>query len=118
MVCRCYLVAGGRAAIPLEMISVIAGYTTPQAQFPVKQPVVGLFADQELRMLEGPLCVGENYLIRREVVALSDSKRTESYWVHTRIFDEPGERIKAEMLLNHATMKQSFVDYDVLRNAG
>jgi hypothetical protein len=108
----------GRAVIPLEMISVLAGYTTPQAQFPVKQPVVGLFADQELRMVEGPLFVGESYLIRREVVALSESKRTESYWVRTRIFDEAGERIKAEMLLNHATLKQSFANYDVLRNAG
>jgi hypothetical protein len=108
----------GRAVIPLEMISVLAGYTTPQAQFPVKQPVVGLFADQELRMVEGPLFVGESYLIRREVVALSESKRTESYWVRTRIFDEAGERIKAEMLLNHATLKQSLANYDVLRNAG
>jgi hypothetical protein len=69
-------------------------------------------------MLDGPLFVGENYLIRREVVALSESKRTESYWVRTRIFDEAGKRIKAEMLLNHATLKQSFANYDVLRNAG
>lgn len=108
----------GRAIIPLEMVSVLAGYTTPQAKFPVRQPVVGLFADQELRMVEGPLFVGENYLIRREVVALSESKRTESYWVRTRIFDESGRRLKAEMLLNHATLKQSFPDYDKLRSAG
>jgi hypothetical protein len=108
----------GRAIIPLEMISVLAGYTTPQAKFPVRQPVVGLFADQELRMLDGPLFVGEDYLIRREVVALSESKRTESYWVRSRIFDRAGQRIKAEMLLNHATLKQSLADYDLLRSAG
>ena len=108
----------GRAIIPLEMISVLAGYTTPLAQFPVKQPVVGLFADQELRMVDGPLFVGEDYLIRREVVALSESKRTESYWVRSRIYDKSGERLKAEMLLNHATLKQSFADYETLRNAG
>jgi hypothetical protein len=107
----------GRAIVPLEMISVLAGYTTPQAKFPVRQPVVGLFADQELRMVDGPLFVGEDYLIRREVVALSESKRTESYWVRTRIFDQAGQRIRAEMLLNHATLKQSLADYDVLRNA-
>lgn len=87
------------------MISVLAGYTSPQAQLQVRQPVVGLFADQELRMVDGPLFVGENYLIRREVVALSESKRTESYWVRTRIFDDAGQWIKAEMLLNHATRK-------------
>jgi hypothetical protein len=100
------------------MVSVLAGYTTPQARFPVRQPVVGLFADQELRMVDGPLFVGENYLIRREVVALSESKRTESYWIRSRIFDAAGQRLKAEMLLNHATLKQSLADYDTLRNAG
>ena len=107
----------GRAIIPLEMVSVLAGYTTPQAGFRVKQPVVGLFADQELRMVDGPLFVGENYLIRREIVALSESKRTESYWVRSRIYDQRGERLKAEMLLNHATLKHSLANYDALRAA-
>jgi hypothetical protein len=32
----------------------------PQAKFPVKGPAVGLFADQEIRMIEGPLFVGED----------------------------------------------------------
>ena len=84
----------------------------------MKQPVVGLFADQEIRMVEGPLFVGENYLIRRDIVALSESKRTESYWVRTRIFDEAGQRLKAEMLLNHATLKHSFEGYESARNGG
>ena len=106
----------GRAIIPLEMVSVLVEYTSPKAKFPVKQPVVGLFADQEIRMVEGPLFVGENYLIRREIVALSESKRTESYWVRTRIFDESGQRLKAEMLLNHATLKHSFEGYEAARN--
>ncbi|HEV2611845.1 MAG TPA: hypothetical protein VGU61_16380 [Noviherbaspirillum sp.] len=108
----------GRAIIPLEMVSVLAEYTSPLARFPVKHPVVGLFADQEIRMVDGPLFVGENYLIRREIVALSESKRTESYWVRTRIYDEAGQRIKAEMLLNHATLKHSYAGYEAERNAG
>lgn len=107
----------GRAVIPLEMVSVLAGYTAPQAKFPVRQPVVGLFADQELRMLDGPLFVGERYLIRREIVALSESTRTESYWVRSRIYDEGGKQVKAEMLLNHATLKQSYANYDRERAA-
>jgi hypothetical protein len=108
----------GRAIIPLEMVSVLAEYTSPMAKFPVKHPVVGLFADQEIRMVEGPLFVGETYLIRREIVALSESKRTESYWVRTRIFDEAGQRLKAEMLLNHATLKHSYASYEAERNGG
>ena len=106
-----------RAIIPTEMVSVLAEYSSKLAAFPVKQPVIGLFADQEIRMIDGPLLVGEDYLIRREVVALSESKRTESYWVRSRIYDASGEVLKAEMLLNHATLKHSYPDYDNIRQA-
>lgn len=101
----------GRAIIPMEMISVLAEYTGHQAKFPVKGPVVGLFADQEIRLIDGPLFVGEDYVLRREIVALSESKRTESYWTRTRIFDAKGERQVAEMLLNHAVLKESYAGY-------
>ncbi|MBX3641546.1 MAG: hypothetical protein KF720_00575 [Rubrivivax sp.] len=101
----------GRPIIPLEMVSVLAEYSNAQAGFAVKGPVVGLFADQQIRMVDGPLFVGEDYLIRREIVALSESKRTESYWVHTRIFDVAGRVLKAEVLLNHATLKHSYAGY-------
>ncbi|MEZ5938293.1 MAG: hypothetical protein R3C52_08740 [Hyphomonadaceae bacterium] len=107
----------GRAIIPMEMISVLAEYTNREAGFPVKGPAVGLFADQEIRLIDGPLFVGEDYLIRREVVALSESKRTESFWVKTRIFDQAGETLKAEMLLNHATLKHSYANYEAELNA-
>lgn len=102
----------GRAIIPMEMVSVLAEYTSKQAEFPVKQPVIGLFADQEIRMIDGPLFVGEDYLIRREIVALSESKRTESYWVLSNIYDASGETLKAQMLLNHATLKHSYAHYE------
>jgi hypothetical protein len=101
----------GRAIIPLEMVSVLAEYSSHQAKFPVKGPAVGLFADQEIRMLDGPLFVGEDYLIRREIAAITGSRRTESYWVRTRIFDAAGKVQKAEMLLNHATLKDSYAPY-------
>ena len=107
----------GRAIIPLEMVSVLAEYTSKQAAFPVKQPVVGLFADQEIRMIDGPLFVGEDYLIRREIVALSESKRTESYWVRTHIYDATGSTLKAQMLLNHATLKHSYANYEAEASA-
>ena len=100
----------GRAIIPLEMISVLAEYSSRQAEFPVKGPAVGLFADQEIRLIDGPLFVGEDYVIRREIAALSQSKRTESYWVRTRIFEASGRRQVAEMLLNHATLKASYAN--------
>lgn len=101
----------GRAIIPFEMLSVLFEYTSREAEFPVKGPAVGLFADQEIRLIDGPLFVGEDYLLRREIVALAESKRTESYWVRTRVFDARGEKQVAEMLLNHATMKNSYAGY-------
>jgi hypothetical protein len=51
-------------------------------------------------------------VIRREIAALSESKRTESYWIRSRIFDSSGKRQVAEMLLNHATLKHSYAGYD------
>ena len=101
----------GRAIIPFEMLSVLFEYSSREAAFPVKGPAVGLFADQEIRMIDGPLYVGEDYVLRREIAALAESKRTESYWVRTRVFDASGERQVAEMLLNHATLKHSFAGY-------
>jgi hypothetical protein len=101
----------GRPIIPFEMLSVLFEYSSREAAFPVKGPAVGLFADQEIRLIDGPLFVGEEYLLRREIVALAESRRTESYWVRTRVFDAGGERQVAEMLLNHATLKHSYAGY-------
>ena len=55
--------------------------------------------------------VGEEYVLRREIVALAESKRTESYWVRTRVYDASGEKQVAEMLLNHASLKHSYAGY-------
>jgi hypothetical protein len=98
----------GRPILPLEMVSVLAEHTAERARFPVRGPVVGLFADQEIRLHDGPLFAGEDYLLRREIVGLGSSARAETYWVKTRIFDARGERLKAEMLLNHACLKASY----------
>jgi hypothetical protein len=105
----------GRPIVPLEMVSVLAEYSSREARFPVRGPAVGLFADQEIRMVDGPLFVGEDYLLRREIAALSESRRTESYWVRTRIFDAAGATLKAEMLLNHASLKDSYAGYATAR---
>lgn len=101
----------GRPIIPFEMLSVLFEYSSRQAEFPVKGPAVGLFADQEIRLIDGPLFVGETYILRREIAALAESKRTESHWVRTRVFDAAGEKQVAEMLLNHASMKNSYAGY-------
>lgn len=100
-----------RAIIPFEMISVLCGYQKDAEPFPVRGPVVGLFADQEIRLIKGPLYVGEPYEIDREVVFLSGSKRTESMWVKTRVFAPGGNDVLATMLLNSASLKDSYANY-------
>ena len=76
----------GRAIIPMEMLSVLFQYRAREDRLPIRGPAVGLFADQEIRLLRGPLFAGENYFTEREVVALSGSRRTESVWMRTTVF--------------------------------
>lgn len=101
----------GRAIIPYEMISVLLNYASPRDSLPIRGPAIGLFADQEIRLLRGPLFVGQDYEMEREVVALSGSRRTESYWMATRVYQPDGEEVIASMLLNHATLKDSYARY-------
>ena len=101
----------GRPIIPVEMISVLLNHVARQDGLKMRGPAIGLFADQEISLIKGPLFVGEDYEIEREVVALSGSRRTESYWMRTRVY-RPGEsEVIATMLLNHATLKESYARY-------
>ena len=78
---------------------------------PIRGPAVGLFADQEIRLLRGPLFVGDSYTTEREVVALSGSRRTESVWVRTTVFAADNTPV-ATMLLNLASIKDSYANYE------
>jgi hypothetical protein len=112
-----YTEAGAKASpyqrplIPVEMISVLCGYAKDADPLPIKGPVVGLFADQEIRLLKGPLWVGEPYEIDREVVFLSGSRRTESTWIRTRVFSPGKDEVLATMLLNSASLRDSYANY-------
>jgi len=101
----------GKPIVPFEMLSVLFQYRAREDKLPVRGPAVGLFADQEIRLLRGPLFVGESYTLEREVVALSGSRRTESMWMKTTVFGDDGAPV-ATMLLNGASIKQSYADYE------
>jgi hypothetical protein len=98
--------------IPFEMVSVLLNHVSRQHGFPMRQPAVSLFADQEIRMLAGPLYIGRPYEIERDVVALGASRRTESTWIRTCVFDPGGQEPIAAMLLNSATLKESYPQYE------
>ena len=101
----------GKPIVPFEMLSVLFQYRAREDRLPVRGPAVGLFADQEIRLTRGPLFVGESYTCEREVVALSGSRRTESMWVRTTVFGADGAPT-ATMLLNGASIKQSYATYE------
>ncbi|MGE0830596.1 MAG: hypothetical protein AB7O04_14760, partial [Hyphomonadaceae bacterium] len=100
-----------RAVIPMEMVSVLLGSVGAFVNFPARGPNVGLFADQEIRLFDGPLLVDEPYEIEREVIALSGSRRTESAWVRTDIFLAGGSKPVAHMILNQAILVESYASY-------
>ena len=100
----------GRAIVPMEMLSVLFQYRAREDKLPVRGPAVGLFADQEIRLLRGPLFPGETYFAEREVVALSGSRRTESVWMRTTVFAKDDMPV-ATMLLNMASIKDSYANY-------
>jgi hypothetical protein len=108
----------GRAIVPMEMISVLMQFTSRGATgFTARGPAVGLFADQEIRLIDGPVLVGEDYEVEREVVFRSGSKRTESLWVRSTLYRPDTDHAVASMLLNLATMKESYAAYEAERAA-
>lgn len=99
-----------KPVIPTEMISPLVGFTKSGLAGP-KGPSIGLFADLEVRLIKGPLFVGQEYALEREVVGLGESKRTESMWIKTYIRDVETGDLLATTLLNSATMKNSYEKY-------
>ena len=99
----------GRAILPMEMISVLSAKVG--APWPVRGPALGLFLDLEIRLVDGPLFVDQTYLADQEVVGLSQSRRTESYWTRTTLTDRDTGRAAAVVLLHQGVFKASYADY-------
>ena len=101
----------GGPVIPLEMISVLTNYTSSLSGFRTRGPAIGLFASQQVKMIDGPLMIGKDYLLEREIIALSESRRTESNWILIRVLCANSKKVKAEVILNSATLKDSYANY-------
>jgi hypothetical protein len=66
--------------------------------------------DLEIRIIAGPIFVGEEYRVDAEIVGLSESKRTESYWTLTTLRDRDND-VKAQILLHSGVFKASYAEY-------
>ena len=100
----------GRAIVPMEMISVLVHMGGGEG-FPVRGPAMGLFLDLEIRLLDGPVFVDQPYTLEREIVGLSQSRRTESYWTRTTISDPASGAPVATVLLHSGVFKESYAGY-------
>jgi hypothetical protein len=99
----------GRAIVPMEMISVLANKSGHG--WPVRSPAMGLFLDLEIRLLAGPVFVQQDYAVEREIVGLSQSRRTESYWTKSTLTEvETGQPV-VEVLLHSGVFKESYPGY-------
>jgi hypothetical protein len=99
----------GRAIVPIEMISVLANKSG--RGFPVRAPVLGLFLDLEIRLVNGPVFVGQEYTVSREIMGVGQSRRTESYWTKTTLGDPDSGDPVAEVLLHSGVFKESYPGY-------
>ena len=99
----------GGPIFPFEMMSVLTNAFSKRAGFMARQPSVGLFIDLEVKMLGVPVLVGKTYRVEREIVALGASKRTESSWTRTTLFD--GVTAVAQVLLHSGVFKASYPGY-------
>jgi hypothetical protein len=99
----------GRPILPFEMISVLAH--REEAHWPIRTPSLSVFLDLEVRLVRGPLFAEEPYLLDREIVGLSQSRRTESYWTRTTVRDMSSRDVLAQVLLHTGVFKESYADY-------
>jgi hypothetical protein len=72
---------------------------------------MGLVLDLEIRLLAGPVLVGQQYAVAREVVGLGSSRRTESYWTRTTLTDVDTGQATASVLLHSGVFKESYPGY-------
>ena len=77
----------------------------------MRSPGLGLFLDLEIRLLDGPVFVDQHYAVEREVLGLSQSRRTESYWTRTTLSDVDTGRPVAAVVLHSGVFKESYPGY-------
>ena len=99
----------GRPVVPFEMFSVLSHKVG--SALAVRGPAVGLFIDLEVRVIDGPLFVGEQYVLDREVLALGQSRRVESHWVETKVSSAATGAHVATVLLHSGVFKASYAGY-------
>jgi hypothetical protein len=100
---------GGPIASPSRVVSLL--YRDLLAK-PKQEmgPHVGLFGAIEIRFFSGPVLVDQAYRVTGEVVALTDSPKTEGLWYDSHATDDAGRPV-ADMRMYHRQLKASSPKY-------
>lgn len=99
----------GRPILPFEMFSVLTHQVGNGLR--VRGPAVGLFIDLQVRAVAGPLFVGEEYTLEREVLAVGQGRKVESHWVETTVRRAATRAVAATVLLHSGVFKASYAGY-------
>ncbi|MEX0784008.1 MAG: hypothetical protein WD557_15315 [Dehalococcoidia bacterium] len=100
---------GGSVATPAAMVQLLYAQSVGTLRAEMG-PAVGLFGAIELRNVNGPVIVGQDYEVTGHVVAIGQSPKTEYMWFETGASDASGKRI-AEMRMLLRWMKASSPKY-------
>jgi acyl dehydratase len=96
---------GGPVASPSAIVELLFGRLLSDAKDKMG-PHVGLFGAIEIRFQHGPVLIDQTYTVTGEVVALSQTPKTEVLWFASRALDQDGALI-AEMRMMSRQMKLS-----------
>jgi hypothetical protein len=96
---------GGPIAMPTSMVQALYNKSVATLRGQMGG-AVGLFGAIELRNINGPVKVGEEYTVTGHVVAVGQSPKTEYMWFETGMNDGGGTRV-AEMRMLLRWMKAS-----------
>jgi len=117
----------GRAILPPECLNAImlGGYgvdTWPAMpkddwlrQALGKKTPVSLFGGCEVFIHAGPVFVGEEYELSREVVGKGETPRAEFHWIRTYLTEKASGKLVAEMTLQSMFVKKTIEGYDDVR---
>ena len=96
---------GARVLPPVSVIDVMRVVEGPMIE--TSGPFVGLFSAIEFQFLNGPVCAETDYRARGEVLALTDSPKTESVWYESTLSDAKDDKPVASMLMMSRVLKNS-----------
>lgn len=89
---------GGIIATPSSAVDLLWGVPTRIWRAHIGK-AVGLFGAAEVALHDGPLLLDREYTVEAEVVALTDSPKTEGFWFDSRALDERGRLVASHRML-------------------